>query len=699
MGELNMDGRPKEELRPILQRRNPLLKSLNDYRLFNGQEELQWENLPLPIPEVALIPRGISVGDRGKDFKLADQWRVNRPREAGPLTQMTYQIFTMENKPIGEPEVIQAPNEITLAQLVTFFILPTGIQLDVGSVFYWNLLRIEDKSMKDKTVWQVEEIPALIPVGFNLRVKCSSLRDGAVKVMAHAHYGSAHMAFAMMPNDTVGKLKARAIEWMNQSDHGMNWTIDRPDAEVIDFEWDYEIIESVHEAPVRIFIKQLELEVLPSESWMTVSDRLVKRWRLAKGSLLRIFPVYGNVEDQDDEDHSYTINWEAEGRYWYDVIYDPSRDPKSLSKEIVLVDASNRTDTFVVPADSNIHQVRDRWAAFIEVPQDVRMSMSSSNGHEFFWGLESDKDPISFTFRAVNMHGNACVFDGSHTFVAEQLSRCLGVKTPPFETCQLEPRRGHSPKITYTGGTPLLSHRLLRQHRLAWNLAGNLLYAPEVSTWWLPYNKVAIMRYVHAINTDIPENPEDAEFPDEPWPEDVIIRIKSHPGQPAPAGPTSVGGTGGSSASGVPIGWAGPALGSAPAISAAASGLSGYISVNQARTVEGQAELPPDEGLQQFRGLTQKDSLVHALISWATLESYPLRIGVSLPVLNPALEDGEEVFHEAQLWEETEEEWIITDNHAVSVYNWLMQRLAARSSGQALPEGMPSSVDTMTVQT
>jgi hypothetical protein len=309
MGELNLDGRPKEELWQVLRRRNPLLKSIGDYRLFNGQEELQWEILPLPISEVALVPRGISVGDRGREFKITEQRRVNRPRESGPLTQMTYQIFTMDNTPIGEPEVIQAPNEITLAQLVTFFILPTGIQLDVGSVFCWNLLRTEDKSVKDKTLWKVEEIPALIPVGYNLRVKCSSLRDGSMKVMAHAHYGSAHMAFAMMPNDTVGKLKARAIDWMNQSDQGMNWTIDRPDSEAIDFEYDYEIIEAAREAPVHIFLKQMELEVSPSESWMAVSDRLVKRWKLPKGSLLRIFPVTGNVEDQDDEDHSYTVTW------------------------------------------------------------------------------------------------------------------------------------------------------------------------------------------------------------------------------------------------------------------------------------------------------------------------------------------------------------------------------------------------------
>jgi hypothetical protein len=66
--------------------------------------------------------------------------------------------------------------------------------------------------------------------------------------------------------------------------------------------------------------------------------------------------------------------------------------------------------------------------------------------------------------------------------------------------------------------------------------------------------------------------------------------------------------------------------------------------------------------------------------------------------LNPALIDGEEEFHEAQLWEETEEEWVISDNHAAYVYNWLSQRLASRSSGRALPTGMPNSLDDMSVQ-
>jgi hypothetical protein len=329
----------------------------------------------------------------------------------------------------------------------------------------------------------------------------------------------------------------------------------------------------------------------------------------------------------------------------------------SRSKEIILVDESNRTDTFVVPVGLSIHEVRDRWANFIEMPHAVQMRMLTANEHEYVWSLESNQEPVAFTFRSVNTHGNASVFDGSPTFVAEQLSRNLGIKTPPFSQCQLEPRRGHGPKISFTGGTPPLSHRLLRQHNLSWNMGGNILHAPQISAWWLPYNKGAIMRYGHSVNSDIPEDPEEADFPDEPWPEDVVIRIKSHPGPQASTGPVSVDGAGTLPPSGAPSSWIGPALGSAPMISPAAAGLEGYGSFNRSRTVEGQTEEPPDEGMQQCRGLSQKDHLVHAMISWTTLESYPLRVGVSLPVPNPVLEDGEVVFHEAQLWEETEEEW------------------------------------------
>jgi hypothetical protein len=378
---------------------------------------------------------------------------------------MTCQIFAIDKTPIGEPVEILAPNEITLAQLVAYFILPSGISLDVGSVFYWNLLETEKKPDEDRTTRSVEEIPQVIPPGFNLMVKCSSLREASTKKMAHARFGSAHMIFAMPPNNTLGRLKKRVADWMNQSGQGLDWTIEGPDNEAIDFEWEYEVIPSVREVPLRIFLKQVELQVLPSFSWINLSDQLVKKWKLPKGLLFRIFPVKGSVENQDDEDHSYTITWEADKQYWYDIIYDPSKDRDTRSKEVVMVDPSDRTDTFVVPVNANVHQVRDLWKRLLEIPHDNETHVQTADNHEFYWSLETAREVVAFTFKSSNFHGNASIFEGSPTFVAEQLSRDLILKMPPLMLCQQTPRRGHGPSIQFDGEVPALNHILLKEHR------------------------------------------------------------------------------------------------------------------------------------------------------------------------------------------------------------------------------------------
>jgi hypothetical protein len=143
------------------------------------------------------------------------------------------------------------------------------------------------------------------------------------------------------------------------------------------------------------------------------------------------------------------------------------------------------------------------------------------------------------------------------------------------------------------------------------------------------------MRYGHSVNSNIPADPKEAEFPPEPWPNDVTIRIKSHPAPQAPLPPLTVDGVAAWPPQNPPSGWQGPALGQAPQISVDASSLAGYNSPNDTRTVEGQKEERPEENLQEFRGASKKDDLIHSMISWATLESYPLRIGVSLPIVNP----------------------------------------------------------------
>jgi hypothetical protein len=113
---------------------------------------------------------------------------------------------------------------------------------------------------------------------------------------------------------------------MVERGQGPEWTIEGSDEEDIDFEFVYEIIPKDIERPVKIFLKQEEFEILPSESWINLSDQVVKKRRLPKGTLFRIYPVTGTVENQDAEDHSYTITWEADKQYWYDIVYDISND-------------------------------------------------------------------------------------------------------------------------------------------------------------------------------------------------------------------------------------------------------------------------------------------------------------------------------------------------------------------------------------
>jgi hypothetical protein len=253
------------------------------------------------VIDLALVPINIPVVDRGTEFPIGDHTTVKRLREVGPLTQMSYQIFTIEKTQFKEPVEIFAPNEISLAQLVTYFILPTRVQLDVGSVFYWNLREIEDPSRSDKTKRMLEQIPHRIPMGFNLRVKCNTLHENSAKKVARCKFGSVPRCFAMAEDATIGRLKGLVADWMKQRGQGEDWTTDGADREVIDFDYEYQVIPIEREVPLRIFLKQAEIEVLPSMSWINLSDQLVKEQQLPPGTLFRIYPVTGSVDNQDSK--------------------------------------------------------------------------------------------------------------------------------------------------------------------------------------------------------------------------------------------------------------------------------------------------------------------------------------------------------------------------------------------------------------
>jgi hypothetical protein len=318
----------------------------------------------------------------------------------------------------------------------------------------------------------------------------------------------------------------------------------------------------------------------------------------------------------------------------------------------------------------------------------------TGDGAHFHWALESGRDEMDYTIRTPDFRGDIRIYPGQAQFEAEQITRTLDIKMPPLAKCRVTQRKNHGPDIEYDEELVPLGLKIMKTHRLAWNYQGTILRAPEATTWWIPYDLDAIMLYGHVVNTVIPEDPDEAEFPPTPWADDVMIRIKSQAAPQVPAATIPAGGSPGPSAPGLQPGWKVPALGKAPAISPDAAALVGYNSTNTGLTVDDQ---PPDEDLQEYRGLSKKDELVHNMISWTILESFPITVGTSLPIQSPV--NGE--LHEAQLWEElgSTDEWVIEEDHAGFVYSWLINRVVTRSTNKTLPVGMPAVVTEVVVQT
>jgi hypothetical protein len=111
---------------------------------------------------------------------------------------------------------------------------------------------------------------------------------------------------------------------------------------------------------------------------------------------------------------------------------------------------------------------------------------------------------------------NSRIYEGSDVFKADQLSRMLEIKVPPFVKGRISPQVQGGVTIEYDEDWTPLNCRVLRERELIWNLGGIMLPAPCATTWWVPYNLEAIMRYGHSVNTDIPEDPNEAEFPQSP---------------------------------------------------------------------------------------------------------------------------------------------------------------------------------------
>jgi hypothetical protein len=440
IGSEDLDGQSREEIWESIQIRSPDVRSFGEYLMYRRQEEIQWRDLP--VIDLTLVPTNIPVSDRGTEFAIVNHTTVKPPREVGPLTPMKFQIFTIEKMEFSEPVDILAPNEISLAQLVTYFILPSGIQSDVGSVFYWNLREIPDVSKADKTKKTLEQIP----------------NENSTRRIARCKYGSVPMCFAMPEDATIGRLKERFVDWMKQRGQGEDWTIEGEDGEIIDFNYEYPVIEMVREQTFKIYLKQREIGVKSSESWINLSDELVKWYHLPLGTLFRIFPVIGAVGNQDAEDHSYDITWEEGKQYWFDIVNDDARDRTGNAKQIRMIDGHGRVDSFVVRNNATDLQIINLWKAVMEIPDGIQLSLRTRDNHDYYWGYHSQPETFPCTFLASNFHANANIFGGSEQFKAEQISRILSIKIPPFAQCHVSRINGGSVNIQYGGEVVDMHH-------------------------------------------------------------------------------------------------------------------------------------------------------------------------------------------------------------------------------------------------
>jgi hypothetical protein len=244
-----------------------------------------------------------------------------------------------------------------------------------------------------------------------------------------------------------------AVDWMKQCGQGDQWYIEGNLNEAIDFDFKYQIKRLPQAAEVTVFLRQIQLTLRVDEPWTAFSDRLVAYFGLHRGAFFRIYPVDMDIQKLGDDDHSYSFDWEEGKQYWFDVVHDSGKDPHNLCRRIQMVDPSGRVESFVVPGQAEVDEVKALWRKMIDCPEDVTLEMSHRNNQEFYWGLSdaSAAQLVNCTLRSQSNQMNVRIFNGSDAFKADQMSRILGIKAPPFSLCSVTPRPDGGAVLFYDG--------------------------------------------------------------------------------------------------------------------------------------------------------------------------------------------------------------------------------------------------------
>jgi hypothetical protein len=285
----------------------------------------------------------------------------------------------------------------------------------------------------------------------------------------------------MREGATIGLLCAGVASLIARRGSGLHWQVEGNFMEAIDFDFCYPVVEFNPPPEIEVYIKQKKYVVKADENWYNVSERLRKEYKFPPGTLFRIFPIDMENERLDDEHHAYSFDWEAGKQYWFDIVRDPSKDRNDrYGREIRMVDPFGRVDTFVIPLNASIYEIRNLCSRLLEVPDSLMMDCVQRNDLEWNWGhREGSATPlISCTLISPSNRGNANVYEGSDTFKAEQIGRILGVRVPPFERCRTE---GGAPHFTIYQPEEWfpIGLRAIREHDLVFQMNGVIIPTPK----------------------------------------------------------------------------------------------------------------------------------------------------------------------------------------------------------------------------
>jgi hypothetical protein len=233
-------------------------------------------------------------------------------------------------------------------------------------------------------------------------------------------------------------------------------------------------------AEVSIFLKQIRMTMKVDEPRTAFSDRLVVHFGLPRGTLFRIYPVDMDIQKLGDDVHSYSFDWEEEKQYWFDIVHDSANDPHDLCRQVRMVDFAGRVESFVIPGQAQAQDIGNLWRKMMDCPDNAILQVNHHNDQEYYWGLSdaSAAPLVNFTLRSHSGQMNVRIFDGSEPFKADQMSRLLGIKAPPFSMRAVTPRPDGGAIVNFDGEWMSWNLRVLREHELIWNVEGTMLHAP-----------------------------------------------------------------------------------------------------------------------------------------------------------------------------------------------------------------------------